>query len=101
MQCLAPRSRSSLSSDPLDDDRRRHAAGSAHGHQAALEIAALQFIEKRADQDRTGGADGMAERDRSAIDVDLVAIELEVANILLRNHCEGLIDLEQIDVVDR
>jgi hypothetical protein len=28
----------------FDDDGRRHAGG-AHGHQAALEVAALQFVE--------------------------------------------------------
>src|ERR1700744_1189117 len=30
---------------PLDDDGRRHAAGGAHGYEAALQIAALQFVE--------------------------------------------------------
>ena len=32
-------------SHPLDDDRRRHAAGGAHGDEAALQVAALQFVE--------------------------------------------------------
>src|SRR5437660_488972 len=62
--------------DPFDDDRGRHAAGGAHRHQAALEIAPLELVQHRADQDRAGGADGMAKRDRAAIDVDLVAIKL-------------------------
>src|ERR1700754_2958809 len=66
--------------DPLDNDGRRHAAGGAHRHQAALEIAPLQFIEHGADQDRTGCTDRVPERDRTTIDIDLVAIVLEVAD---------------------
>ena len=87
--------------DPLDDDRRGHAAGGAHGDQAALEAAALELVEHRADQDRAGRPDRMAERDRPAVDVDLVAVELEVAHELLGDHREGLVDLEEVDVVER
>ena len=54
----------------------------------------------RADQDRAGGADRVAERHRAAVDVDLVAVELEVADELLGDDGEGLVDLEQVDVVD-
>src|SRR5882672_6405026 len=97
-------SRSSFSSrrakrlNPLDDDGRRHAAGGTHCHQAALEIAPLQFVEHGADQDRAGGANGMAERDRAAIDVDLVAVELEIPDELFGDNRKGLVDLEQIDI---
>ena len=66
-----------------------------------LQIAPLQLVEHGADQDRAGGADRMAERDRAAIDVDLVAVELEVADEFLRDDREGLVDLEQVDVVER
>jgi len=41
---------SAASSDPLDDDRGRHVAGGAHRHQAALEVATLQFVEDGPDQ---------------------------------------------------
>src|SRR4051794_35576892 len=84
---------------PLDDDRRGHAAGRAHRYQPAPQIATLQLVEDGADQDRTGGADGMAECDRAAIDVDLVAVEFEVADEFFRDHGEGLVDLEQVDVI--
>ena len=40
-----------LPSDALDNDRRRHAAGGAHRHQAALEIAPLKLIQHGANQD--------------------------------------------------
>ncbi len=43
----------------------------------------------------------MAERDRAAIDIDLVAVELEVADEILSDDRERLVDLEQIDIVER
>ena len=67
-------------SDPLNDHRRCHAAGSTHRHQAAFEIAAFELVEQGADQDRTGRTDRVAEGDRSAIDVDLVTIGVEIAD---------------------
>ena len=67
-------------SDAFDDDRRGHAAGGTHGNQGPLELAPLQFIEHGADQNGTGGADGMAQSDRAAIDVDLFAIDVEIAD---------------------
>src|SRR5438067_10512288 len=77
-----PRKRAEKPSDPLDDDGRRHAAGNAHRHQPAPEITPLQFVEDGADQDRTGRTNGMTERDGAAVDVDLVAIELEITDEL-------------------
>ena len=43
----------------------------------------------------------MTERDRATIDVDLVAIELEIADEFFGDHRKGLVDLEQIDIVER
>ena len=42
----------------------------------------------------------MAQRHRAAVHVDLVAVELEVADELLGHHREGLVDLEQVDIVE-
>src|SRR6266403_1890793 len=89
-----------LFSNPLDDDRRRHSAGGAHRHQTTAQVAPLELIEHRADQDRTCRTDRMAERHRAAIDVHLFAIELQVADELLRYYGEGFIYLEQIDVIE-
>ena len=44
---------------------------------------------------------GVAERHGAAVDVDLLAVELEVADELLGHDREGLVDLEQVDVVQR
>src|SRR5690606_18667017 len=49
---------------------------------------------------RAGRAERVAERDRAAVDVDLVAVEVERlldAEVLPR---ERLVDLEQVDVLD-
>ena len=43
----------------------------------------------------------MAEGDRAAIDVDLVAVKLEIPDEFLGNDRKGLVDLEQIDIVER
>src|SRR5262245_11453639 len=85
----------------LDDDRRGHAATGAHRDEGTLLVAALQLVERGADEDRPGGPDRMAERHRPAVDVDLVAIEVEVAHELLRHDRERLVDLEEVDVIDR
>ena len=41
-----------------------------------LEIAPLEFVENRTDEHRAGGADRMTERDRAAVRIDLLAIEI-------------------------
>src|SRR6185312_1163048 len=84
----------------LDDDRGGHAAAGAHRDEAALQVAALELVEHRADQHRTGGADRMAERHGAAVHVDLLAVELEVTDELLRHHGECLVDLEEVDVLE-
>src|SRR5271155_3760609 len=59
----------------FDGKRDGIASAEAEGGDAALEIAALQFVEQR-DQDAGAGcADGMAERDGAAIDVYFFGIE--------------------------
>src|SRR5690606_11589699 len=81
-------------------DGRRHTASGAHRHQAALQIAALELVENGTDQDCPGGADRVAQSHRTAIDVDFVAIEIEIANVFFRDHRERFVDFEQVDIVD-
>src|SRR3546814_9102074 len=76
----------SCSSDPFDDDRGCHAARGAHGDEAVAAARALEFVERGADQDRAGGADRMAERHRAAVDVHLLAGQVEVADELFRSE---------------
>ena len=62
---------------------------------------ALELVEDGADEDGAGRADRVAERHGAAVDVDLVAVEVEVAHELLGHDGEGLVDLEEVDVVER
>src|SRR3546814_15173268 len=63
----------SCSSATFDDDRRRHAARGAHGDESIAAARAFELVERRADQDRAGRADGAAERHRTPLDVHLLA----------------------------
>ena len=48
-----------------------------------------------------GGADRVAERDRAAVDVDLVLVDAEHPHRVERDRGEGLVDLPEVDVVGR
>ena len=54
-----------------------------------------------ADEHAAGGADRVAERHRAAVDVDLVPVDAGVAEELEHHGGERLVDLEQVDVVER
>src|SRR6202012_1276848 len=69
-------------SNPLDDRRGTHAPARAHCHQSRCQIAALELIEDGADQHGTSGADRVAERDRPAVDVDEIGIDVQVTHRL-------------------
>src|ERR1700756_3937971 len=62
----------------FDGQSHSVAAAEAEGRDAALEVAALQFI-KQCDQDaRAARTDGMAEGDRAAVHIHLFGIQLEL-----------------------
>src|SRR5262245_6049722 len=82
----------------LDQDRDALAAADAGRGDAEALLAAPELQEERQDQARAGRAERVPERDRAAVDVDLVAVEAELlldAEVLRR---EGLVDLEEVDV---
>src|SRR5262245_33067226 len=86
----------SCRSDALEDHRDALAAADAGRRAAELLAAHLEFADQRQQQARAGGAERMAERDRAAVDVALVAVELELllATEVLRR--ERLVDLDTI-----
>ena len=51
-------------------------------------------------QPRAGHAIGMADRDRAAVDVELVGIDAELVAAIDHLHRIGLVELPEIDVVD-
>src|SRR3546814_18092285 len=82
-ECRGGRRRAS---DALDDDGGGHAAAGAHRDEAALEVAALELVEHGADEHRAGGADRVAEGHRAAVDVDLLAVDLEIGRASCRER---------------
>ena len=61
-------------------------------------VAADHLVEQRHQNARAARADRMSQRHRSAIHVDLVEVEPELARDRDRRHRERLVDLVQIDV---
>ena len=63
--------------EAFDGERDGVAAAKAKRGDAALQVAALQFVKQRDEDARAGSADGMAERDCAAIDVYFFGIEFQ------------------------
>src|ERR1035441_6584371 len=61
----------------LEDAGGAHAAADAHGDHAVLDVAAWHFAQEGGGELRAGAAEGMAERDGAAVDVDLGGVEAE------------------------
>src|SRR5690606_33707367 len=88
------------SSDPFDDGGDAHAAAHAEGGQDVAQLAALQLVEQGGEDDAAGGAQRMAHGNGAAIDVDLLLRDPQVLHELEDHGGEGLVDLEQVDVLD-
>src|SRR6516165_385874 len=87
-----------VASNPLDDRRGPHPGADAQGDQRGAAPGPLQLVEHGAEDHRTGGAERVSHRDRTAIDVDLLRIELEQLLVEQHHGREGFVELEQIDV---
>src|SRR5436305_2381149 len=85
-------------SDALHGDRRGFAAADAERRDAALEVLRLERMQQRHDQTCAGGPDRMAECAGTAVDVQLVAGNAEIALRRHRHHGKRLVDLEQVDI---
>ncbi len=97
----ARRHRTALPSESLDDRDVGLAAALAHGLQPVAATGALQFAEERRHQARPGGADRMAQGDRAAVDVDPLVGGPGLLHPGQHHGREGLVALEQVDVLDR
>src|SRR5690348_15767728 len=100
---ISVRSRSKkAASAAIDLDDHRVALTAARADRGAAQPAAApaQLEHERAEDPRARGADRVAERDRAAVDVDLVLVDPEHPDRVQRHRREGLVDLPQIDVVD-
>src|SRR5271169_1447991 len=86
--------------DDFKQTRRAHAAADAHGHHAVFRLAPPPFDQEMAGQSRAGHAVGMADRNRTAIDVEFVRIDAELVAAINHLNRIGLVELPEIDVVD-
>src|SRR5271165_7447675 len=84
----------------LDDHRNALPAADARGRDSIFCFAAAQLVHQRNDQPRSRCAQRMPERNRTAIHIDLVAIQTQLLlnREILRG--EGLVHLDEIDVVE-
>src|ERR1700760_3375847 len=85
---------------PCDAHSNTHATADAQRGEALLGVALLHFVEKRHQHARAGGANGMADRDRAAIDVDLAGIPAEVLVDRAGLRRKSLVGLDQVEVAD-
>src|SRR6476469_8849412 len=56
-------------SEPLEDRAGGHGAAGTHRDERGGGVAPFELVQRGRDQARAGGADGMAEGDRAAVDV--------------------------------
>src|SRR5437879_5988301 len=88
------------SASALDAHGDAHAAADAERGQALLRAALLHLVEQGHQHARTRRADRMAERDGAAIDVDLGRIPAEILVDRAGLRGEGLVRLDQVEVLD-
>ena len=84
----------------LEDPSGAHAATDAHADDAVAGAAALHLVEQRRGELGARAAQGGAQGDGAAVDVDLVDVDAELAGAVDRLAGEGLVDLEEVHVPD-
>ena len=77
-----------LLAEILEDARRALTAADAHRDQTVAPAAPAQLIEQRDRQLRAGRAQRMAQRDRAAVDVQLLDVELQLPRDRQRLRCK-------------
>src|SRR5580692_11896435 len=70
----------------LEQTGRAHAAADAHGHHGIFGLAAAALDQGVTGETRAGHAVGVADRDRAAIDVDLLRINAELVAAIQHLH---------------
>src|ERR1700687_1779835 len=85
----------------LQDQRDALAAADAGAREAVANAAATHLLQEGQRQARPGRRQGMPQRDRSAVDVELLYVEPELANHAQDLARERLVDLPEADVLER
>src|SRR4051794_12500668 len=100
-QRSAVRARPSGSAEAFEDRRHTLAATDAHRLETERLVLELQPVDQRAGDARAGHAERVADGDRTAVHVEAVDVDAEL--LVRRDHLRGerLVDLDEVDVVDR
>src|ERR1044071_908658 len=85
----------------LDGHRHGVAAAEAERGQPTARVPALHLVEHRRQKARARLPDGVPERDRAAVDVDLRRVEPELADDGDGLHREGFVQLDEVNLVER
>src|SRR5437764_1211726 len=90
------------SAEALDHHGHALAAADAHRLEPELLVVVLQRVDERRRDPRTGHAEGVADGDGAAVDIELVAEWVDADLARRRDDLGGerLVDLDQVDVVD-
>src|SRR5215217_8137183 len=87
--------------ESLDDHRHALAAADAHRLQTERLVLCRKVVQQRGGDTRTRHTERVTQRDRPAGHVELVQIHAQLASRTEHLYRERLVDLVQVDVVDR
>src|SRR5215210_2133995 len=85
---------------PFEDPCRAHAAADAHADEPIPRLTAAHFVQQRRRQLRPGAAEGMAERDRPAVDVQPVSVDRQIAEAGYDLRGKRLVELDEINLIE-
>src|SRR5437588_1855304 len=86
---------------PLDDRGVGHPAALANRRQRIVSVAPLELVQRRQDEPRATRAQWVTKRDRATIDVQPIEADAKLFLPGQADRCERLVDLEQVNIVDR
>src|SRR3984893_3904240 len=84
----------------LQGQGHAHAAAHAERSNTTLSVAFAHLVQQRDRNARAGAADGMAESNRSTIDVEFIAIEIQFAVTGKHLRSESLIEFDESKVLE-
>ena len=85
----------------LEDGGNALAAADAEGGKTLLGVVTLEhFVQQGDDDTSTGSADGVADGDRAAVDVDLAHVEVQLTGNRDGLGREGFVGLDEVDILD-
>src|SRR6266851_3321321 len=90
---------SQIGSD-LNSHRHRAATAEAEGSQTAPAAAPAQLVDQCGEYAGAAGADGVAEGDGAAVDVDALPVPIQFFAVGGGLGGEGFVDLDQVKVAD-